>query len=444
MADATTRVKVLKGSRLIDGAGREIPKRAVVVTENGVIREVGGEDEVRVPPGAEVEEFSGCTLMPGLMDCHLHLTAHNVLTFKNYRAAGGETSPQQMLLYALFHAQLCFEMGFTTLRHLGWVSGHGLDVDEMVALREAIDAGIVPGPRLRVAGWTVITGAHLDLCLPRRGFRTDRDQTADGPWELRRLARRHLRTGVDFLKTCVSGGGGTDKEEPDVRNMTQEELEAIVDEAHAFHKRVAVHCFTPEAQKMSLKAGADTIEHTVFTDDEALDLIASRGIPVTPTLMHRTDHAIEIRRRNGTPEFVTRKMKAIQPHAYACFQRMHRAGVTLALGTDTQLDPEMGANAGELELYVKLGMSPMEAILTGTRNAAKAIGVDAITGTLEPGKCADVIAVEGNPLADIRLLQDRERIKLVMKEGKIFVDRREGRRKEVIHDESRNWSQIDA
>lgn len=444
MPDATTRVKVLKGSRLIDGTGREVPKRAVVVIENGTIREAGAESDVRIPQGAEVEDFPGCTLMPGLMDCHLHLTAHNVLTFKNYRAAGAETSPQQMLLYALFHAQLCFEMGFTTLRHLGWVSGHGLDVGEMVALREAIDAGIIAGPRLRVAGWTVITGSHLDLCLPRRGFRTDPDQTADGPWELRRLARQHLRTGADFLKTCVSGGGGTDKEEPDVRNMTQEELDAIVDEAHAFHKRVAVHCFTPEAQKMALEAGADTIEHTVFTDDEALDLIAVRGIPVTPTLMHRTDHAIDVRRRNGTPEFVTRKMKTIQPHAYACFQRMHRAGVTLALGTDTQLDPEMGASAGELELYVELGMSPMEAILTATRNAAKAIGVDAVTGTLEPGKYADVIAVEGNPLADIRLLQDREKIKLVMKEGKLYVDRREGRRKEVIHDESRNWIQIDA
>ncbi len=439
-----TKVKVLKGSRLVDGTGREIPKNAVVVVEGDTIRWVGAEADARIPPGVRVEEFPGCTLMPGLMDCHLHLTAHNVLTFKNYRAAAGETSPQQMLLYALLHAQLCFEMGFTTLRHLGWASGHGLDVDEMVALREAIDAGIVAGPRLRVAGWTVITGSHLDLCLPRRGFRTDPEMTADGPWELRKLARKHLRTGVDFLKTCVSGGGGTDKEEPDVRNMTQEELDAIVDEAHAFHKRVAVHCFTPQAQKMAVRAGADTIEHTVFTDDEALAMIRERGIPVTPTLMHRTDHAIETRRRNGTPEFVTRKMKAIQPHAYECFKRMHQAGITLAMGTDTQLDPEMGANAGELVLYVELGMSPMEAIQTATRNAAKAIGVDAITGTLEPGKLADIIAVEGNPLANIRLLTQREKIKLVMRDGKIFVDRREGRRKEVIHDETRNWALIDA
>lgn len=442
MADAT-KLKVLKGSRLIDGTGREIAKPAVVVLDGSRIKQVGAEHEVRVPAGAEVEEFPGCTLMPGLIDCHLHLTAHNILTFKNYRAAAGETSPQQMLLYALLHAQILLEAGFTTLRHLGWASGHGLDVDEMVALREAIEAGIVAGPRLRVAGWTVITGSHLDLCLPRRGFRAS-GMTADGPWELRKLARSHLRTGVDLIKTCASGGGGTDREEPDVRNMTQEELDAICDEAHAFHKQVAVHCFTPEAQKMAIRAGADTIEHTVFTDDEAIAMLRAENKPVTTTLMHRTDHAIEVRRRIGTPEFVLRKMKAIQPHAYECFQRMHQAGVKIAMGTDTQLDPEMGSNAGELELFVKLGMTPMEAILTATRNAAEAIWVDAITGTLEPGKFADVIAVEGNPLADIRILQDREKIKLVMKEGKVFVDRREGRRRTVIHDETRKWALIDA
>ena len=125
--------------------------------------------------------------------------------------------------------------------------------------------------------------------MPRFGF-----NTADGPWELRKLARTNLLAGCDVIKTCASGGGGTDKEEPDIRNMTQEELDAIVDEAHAFHKKAAVHCFTTSAQRMALAAGADTIEHMVFHDDETIDLIVEAGVPITPTLSHRTDHAIEL------------------------------------------------------------------------------------------------------------------------------------------------------
>jgi imidazolonepropionase-like amidohydrolase len=312
---------------------------------------------------------------------------------------------------------------------------------ELVALRDAVEAGIFAGPRLVVGGYATMTGSHLDLIVPR-GCRREPDATADGPWELRKLVRQQLRVGVDFIKTCASGGGGTDKEAPDVRNMTQEELDAVVDEAHALDKHCACHCFTPTAQKMAIRAGADTIDHCVFTDEEAIDMLVSEKKFIVPTLLHRSDRAIEVRKRVGTSEFTLNKMKMLQPTTRETFQRFLKAGVKIAMGTDTQIDAEMGANAQELEIYVDYGMTPMEAIQTATKNAAEAIWLGKETGTLEPGKSADIIAVKGDPLSDIRILQEKEKILIVMKEGKVFVDRRPGHKKLVIHDEAWGWKRV--
>lgn len=433
-------MNVIKGKRCVVGDGNVINEATAIVTDDGRITRIGPASEIQVPPGAQVIDTGDCTLMPGLMDIHLHLTQPNALTFANYRAAAFETTPQQQLLYALLHAQMCMEMGFTTLRDLGGNSYAGHLSAELVALREAFAAGIHAGPRLVVAGFTIITNAHLDLILPGTAPRAP-GLTADGPWELRKLARTHLRRGVDVLKTCASGGGGTDKEEPDVRNMTQEELDAIADEAHAFGKRCACHAFTPLAQKMAMRAGADTLEHCVFTDDEAIKMMLEVDKILIPTLAHRSDRAIELRRRVGTPEFVIEKMKKIQPHTRETFQRLHHAGVRMAMGTDTQIDPAMGDNAYELQIYVEYGMTPAEAIATATRNAADALGMAADIGTLTVGKYADIIAVDGDPLTDITVLQRKERLHLVMKEGRVFVDRRPGYpSKLLIHDENWAWT----
>ncbi len=429
---------MLQGAQLIDGNGGFIEGGAVVVLDGTTIESVAQADRARIPEGSDIVDLGSATLMPGMMDCHLHLNQYNALTFKNYRAAAFEITPQLQMLYALLHAQICMEMGFTTLRDLGGYGYAGHVTAEMCAIRDAIESGIAAGPRLFCAGWAIMTNAHLDCILPRNMPRVEL-ATADGPWELRKLARTQLRIGADLIKTCCSGGGGTDKEEPDVRNMTQEEVDAIVDEAHAFGKRCAVHCFTPQSQKMAMRAGADTLEHSVFTDDEAIAMMKERDIILTPTLQHRSDHAIELRRQMGTPEFTLAKMKKIQPHTKETFQRLHRAGITMALGTDTQLDPEMGSQAGEMAIYVEFGMTPEEAIATGTKNAAAAIGIADRVGTLEAGKWADIVAVDGNPLADITVLGKKQNILLVMKEGKVYVDRRPGRSERLIHDASWSW-----
>jgi imidazolonepropionase-like amidohydrolase len=252
-----------------------------------------------------------------------------------------------------------------------------------------------------------------------------------------------LLAGADVIKTCASGGGGTDKEEPDIRNMTQEELDAIVDEAHALHKIAAVHCFTTQAQRMALKAGTDTIEHMVFHDDETIDMIREAGVPVTPTLSHRTDHAIQLRREHGTAEFVLKKMKYLQPFCFETFQKMHQAGVTIAMGTDMGFEPDMGSNAAELEIYVKLGMTPMDALLTATRNAAQAIKIGHELGTIEVDKLADIIAVKGDPLTDIACLQQKQNIQLVMKEGRVYADRRPGKSRNVVNVKPGEWKMVD-
>lgn len=434
-------LKAIKGGTLIDGNGGKPLKDPVILVEGAHIKQVGAKDKVKVPRGAEVIDAGRCTLMPGMMDLHIHTAMYNCMTFHNHRVAQFEIMPHLQQMYALFHAQNCFDMGFTTLRDLGMNGPRGLLVDEMCAVRDAINAGIVEGPRMLIAGFTTMTGSHLDLIQPRAMYRFGFN-TADGPWELRKLARKNLLAGCDIIKTCASGGGGTDKEEPDIRNLTQEELDAIVDEAHALHKAAAVHCFTTQAQRMAMKAGADTIEHMVFSDDETIDMIKEAGVPLTPTLSHRTDHAIELRREHGTAEFVLRKMKYLQPFCFDTFQKMYKAGVKIAMGTDMGFEPDMGSNAGELEIYVKLGMKPMDAILTATRNAAQAIRRDDL-GTIEKRKLADIIAVDGDPLKDIGCLQQKKNIRLVMKEGTIYADRRPGKSKNVVNVSPGDWKIVD-
>jgi imidazolonepropionase-like amidohydrolase len=193
-----------------------------------------------------------------------------------------------------------------------------------------------------------------------------------------------------------------------------------------------------------LKAGVDTIEHMVFSDDETIGMIKEKGTWVTPTLSHRTDHAIEIRKRIGTSKFVTDKMKKLQENCFDTFGKMLKAGINIAMGTDMGFDPEMGSNANELAIYVKLGMKPMHALQTATINAAKAIKLDKDLGSLETGKLADIVAVDGDPLADIACLQEKKNIQLVMKEGRVYADRRRGGpSKNVVNAQPGSWKIID-
>ena len=438
---ATDDLRAITAPRLIDGAGVSIHD-AVVVVENGRIRAVGAAGKVEVPPAAKRIDAAGCTLIPGLIDAHVHLGAFNCISFGSARTARFEVTPQLQSFYALFHAQLCLEMGFTTLRDAGRGTPRGDFAEEMCAVRDAINAGIVAGPRLMVLAECVITGAHLELLTLPRAMRRPENFTADGPWELRRKVRELIRSGVDGIKTSVSGGVALGTS-PDVRNMTQEELDAIVDEAHAFRKPVAVHCFNAEGLHMCVKAGVDTIEHMVYSDDESIRCVRDAKIWVVPTLLNRSDYVIDKNVQLGLPPSLINTQRKIQPHCFDTFRRMRESGVRIAMGTDIHNVPEMGSAAKELELYVAHGMSAMEALQASTRDAAQAIGLGDSVGTLEAGKLADMIAVRGDPIADIRILQQPSGIAMVMKEGRVYVDRMSGAQRTVRHAETGAWKIID-
>lgn len=424
---------IVKGKKLIDGKGGTPLQKAAVVIEGGRVKAVGTIEKMRIPRGSEIIDLSGCTLMPGLMDIHMHVAASNLLSYSNYRVANMEVSPELRLLYAARHARMMLEAGFTLVRDAGWPTSLGGQMTRgMVGLREAIDRGVLPGCRLIVGGTTVINNSHLDIILPRYVYR-DPTTLADGPWQLKKLARMNLRWEVDYLKTCASGGAGTDRESIKIRNISQEELNAIVDEGHAFGRPTACHCHTPDAIRMALKADADTIEHCVYTDQDAINRLRDSGKYLVPTMAKRSLRSIEARRKVGAPENVTKKKLLIRPICEESFKKLHQAGVKLACGTDLSNDPGVGENAYELELYVEFGMTPMEAIMTATKNAGEAIGMGDELGTLEPGKLADLIAVEGDPLRDIKILQDHSKIKIVMKDGVVVVDRR-GETERVLHE----------
>ena len=281
----------------------------------------------------------------------------NCMTFHNHRVAQFEIMPHLQQMYALFHAQNCFDMGFTTLRDLGMNGPRGLLVDEMCAVRDAINAGIVEGPRMLIGAFTTMTGSHLDLIQPRAMYavRLQYGRRPVGTAQTR--AQEPSCAGCDVIKTCASGGGGTDKEEPDIRNMTQEELDAIVDEAHALHKIAAVHCFTTRHNTWRSKR-APTRSSTWFfgrRDDRhdlrsgrAGDADACRTAPIT-----RFSCGANI----GTAEFVLNKIKYLQPFCFETFQKMHKAGIKIAMGTDMGFEPRYGHERAELEIYVKLGMT---------------------------------------------------------------------------------------
>jgi imidazolonepropionase-like amidohydrolase len=396
MPDSPRRT-VLRNARLLDGTGAPPHALVDVVLEGGKIAHVGGP----VPGGeSELVDLERRTLMPGLIDCHVHLT----FSGEAQEVERAATVPVPDLAWtAAANARETLEGGVTTVRDVGARAGVA------IRLREAIAAGRVPGPRMRAAGAIIcMTGGH--------GWFIGRE--ADGPDDVRRAVREQLKAGADCVKFTATGGGMTPGVDPRASSFTDVELAAGVDEAHKAFRRAIAHAQGNAGIKTAVRAGIDSVEHGVYLDDEVIEEMRQRGTFLVATLV-----APAMIARHGTsagiPEYVVTKAAGVLEAHQESFRKAVRAGVRIAMGTDAGTPfNRHGANAQELALMVEGGLSPADAIVAATRSAAELLDLVEVTGTVEPGKAADLLIVDGDPLADIRILGDRDRLAGIVKDGR--------------------------
>ncbi len=411
-ADAPPRPVVLRAARLFDGRSEKLISPGLVVVQGNRILAAG--PSARPPEGAEVIDLGDATLLPGLVDAHTHLTFEMTDDWKQDELDALKKPIPQLAIEATVYARRLLLAGFTTVRDLG--SSDQLDV----GLRNAIARGTVPGPRMLVAVNAIgATGGHCDVTGYRPGaLREDPGPgVADGPDAIRAQVRREVKYGADVVKVCATGGVLSQGDAVDSPQLTQAELDALVDEAHALGKKAAAHAHGATGAKRAVRAGIDSIEHGTFLDDEALALMKARGTFLVPTL-HANDSLGRLE-KGGAPAAVVAKSRAAKDVAMKTFRRAVAKGVRIAFGTDSMVMPH-GTNAREFRLMVENGMRPVDALRAATSVDAELLGLKDI-GALEPGKLADVIAVPGDPTADIGVM---ERVLFVMKDGVVYRNQR--------------------
>src|SRR6266446_897506 len=415
-AYAADEMIALKAERMFDGKSKTLVQHGVVIVQGDKIVDVGS--NLTIPNGAQVIDLGDATLSPGFMDAHTHLTLDYTGNFNERRLAELTTNVSEMAIRATVFARATVEAGFTTVRDLGsrFVASREF-VD--VALRNSINKGIVVGPRMLVATKGIgATGGHFD---PTSGFRDflfgrEPDTTegiADGADEIRKAVRFEVKNGADVIKAAVSGGVLSLADEVDTPQLTPAEMAALVDESHRLRKKVAVHCHGDQAAREAIEAGVDSIEHGSFMKPETLTLMKNKGTFLTPTLM-ATEWILS--KIDNYPPALQAKAKAAAAARSEMFRNAVKMGVKISFGTDAAVFPH-GQNAKEFALMTGLGMTPIDALKTATSNDAELLGIAQKAGTLEKGKLADIIAIPGDPTADITAT---ERVSFVMKEGKII------------------------
>jgi len=404
---------VLKAARLFDGKSDSLAMPGLVVVQDGKIAGVGA--SASVPDGAEVIDLGDATLLPGFIDAHTHLTMMYREDYTKAMLDALQKPIPEMALDASVNARVTLMAGFTTVRDVG--SEHYLDA----GLRNAINRGVVPGPRMLVAVHAIgATGGHCDETGFREGVlgkeTGPENGVVNGADEARRAVRLAHKYGATVIKTCATGGVLSLADAVDTPQLTQEELNALVDEAHALRLKTAAHAHGAEGAKRAIRAGIDSIEHGSFLDDEDLNLMKNKGTYYVPTLMAVQGLTEQIEKGVAIPPAIRPKAEAAIAAIHQTFQRAIAKGVKIGLGTDAAVYPH-GRNAEEFHQMVDLGMKPIAALKAGTSADADLLGLADKIGTLESGKLADVVAVPGNPVENIR---QTEHVFFVMKEGKIF------------------------
>ena len=413
VSSAQDRTIVLRAARMFDG--REISTPGLVVVSGAAIVGVG--PSARIPADARVIDMGDATLSPGFIDAHTHLSSMYTPDYKQGLVDSfTKTVPEQTLL-AVENLRKTIMAGITTARDLG--SSDFIDV----GLRNATAAGAIAGPRLFVSVHALgATGGHCDDQNGMRpgifGYESNYEHgVIDSPEEARKAVRYNIKYGADVIKVCATGGVLSLTDPPDVAQLTHEELNAIVYEAHTLRKKTAAHAHGAEGAKRAVRAGIDSIEHGAFLDDEALDLMKARGTFYVPTLM-AIEGGKEILSKGGYSPFVAAKMKAAMESITSVVRSAIAKGVRIGMGTDAAVYPH-GRNAEEFHLLTALGMSPLDVLRAGTSVDAELLGIQDRVGTLAIGKLADIVAFPGDARQNIRQV---EKVFFVMKEGQILRD----------------------
>jgi imidazolonepropionase-like amidohydrolase len=405
---------LIRAGRLLDvRTGRVLTDQAILI-EGDRIKEVGAAQTVagHAPAGAEVIDLQNATVLPGLIDAHTHLTGNPEQI--GYASLG--MSVPREALYGARNARRTLEAGFTTVRNVG--AGGFSDI----ALRDAINDGDIPGPRIDASGPAIgVTGGHCDENLLAPQFHYSSDGVADGVPGVMQKTREIVKYGADVIKICATGGVLSKGDSPGAEQFSDEEIRAIVTEAHRLERKVAAHAHGASGIKQAVLAGVDSIEHGSFINDEDIALMKARGVYLVPTL-YLADWFMENAQRLNIPPFIMEKAKVVLPTARINISRAFKAGVKVAFGTDAAVYPH-GLNGREFAVMVKLGLTPVQAIQAATVNAADLLGWSNRVGSIEAGRFADIIAVTGDPTKDVTEL---ERVRFVMKGG--MVVKNEGMR----------------
>jgi imidazolonepropionase-like amidohydrolase len=403
-APAATRT-ILRPGRVLDVRTGELRANQAIVVEADKITQIAPAAEVKAAAGDTTVDLPDATLLPGLIDSHTHLTFD--LNSLGYQGLGISTAREA--LHGARNARRTLDAGFTTVRNLG-----ARDYAD-IALRDAINDGDVVGPRILASGPALgITGGHCDENLLPPAFHFQGGGVADGVEAVQHKVREVIKYGADVIKICATGGVLSKGDDPNASQYTLEEMKAIVADAHRLGRKVAAHAHGAEGVRWASEAGVDSVEHGHLMDDAAIATLKKNGTYLVPTVF-LGEYMEKNMDRSDVPEFSKQKMRDVIAAMRQNISKAIAANVKIAFGTDAAVYPH-GLNAGEFHVYVKLGMTPLAAIQTATINAADLLGWSKRIGTLEPGKFADIIAVDGDPTKDVTIL---EHVKFVMKGGTV-------------------------
>lgn len=396
----------LTADRMLDVKSGEVIADAIVMIDGNIISQAGPATQIAIPEGTRTINLGDATLLPGLMDMHVHLTSDAAL--HGYKRLA--VSLPRATITGVKHARATLNAGFTTVRNVG-APGFA-----DVALKNAIRAGDISGPRMFVAGPSLgVTGGHCDNNLLPYDYHDSSEGVADGPWEIRKAVRRNIKYGADLIKFCATGGVLSKGTRVGAQQYTLEEMQALVEEAHLRGLTVATHAHGTSGIKQAIQAGVDSVEHASLLDDEAIAMALEKGTYLSMDI-YVTEYILGEGAKAGILEESLAKERTVGKTQRENFRKAVEAGVKMVFGSDAGVYPH-GNNAKQFARMVKFGMTPLQAIQAATINAATLLKQNATLGSIEDGKLADIIAVSGNPLSQVNTL---ENVLLVVKDGQVI------------------------